>query len=404
MSGFTRQKSTREDIFNMSGIIQSRLESDFYKITMGQLAFFQFPNANVKYRFIDRNRIKFPSGFAEGIMEETRRYAELKGERSQFAWLAAKSPFLKPNYLEWLETYKIDPREVYFEQDDEGHLSGEIKGKWYRAIHWEVVLMAIISEMFFRNCVKDPLWKNRLINKASNLSKHGVSWLDFGTRRRFSFEVQSTVVEEHKKFEGFRGTSNPYLAYLNDLAPQGTYAHEFVQFMQAVYGVRSCNQMAMKHWVDEFGGQLGTMLPDTVTSEYFLKVLDVKYAKLFDGWRQDSGDPIAEGEKFLYAYRRLGINPKLKGMVPSDGLNDESLIKIADYFKDKYGWITGGIGTAVSNDCGHVPLNMVVKMWEADVGHGWWPVVKLSNSHGKHTGDSKWISHVKTELGIAEEM
>ena len=380
---------------------------DFYKLTMGQMVFNQFPEAIVSYEFTNRGKTRFPQGFANQLRMQIALMSDLQMTDMEFDFLK-KIRFLKPTYLEWLRHYRFNPSEVTVHENDCGEISIRVHGPWYRTIYWEVALMALIGEMYFDGTPKADDWVERIHRKADKLSKAGVNWIDFGTRRRFSGEVQDQVVNVMRTYKGFRGTSNPFLAMKYGVKVQGTVAHEAFMGMQAKYGIRMANQMTLDHWAEEFNGDLGIMLPDTLTTDVFLKTLTKRDAKLFDGSRLDSGDMIVAGEKHILKYKQLDVDPMDKILVPSDGLNDDEAIRIHRHFEGKVKGTTAGIGTFLSNDVftleqkaeGFKPLNMVIKMADADFGFGAIKVVKLSDVPGKYTGDPTQIEHVKRELGI----
>ena len=127
-----------------------------------------------------------------------------------------------------------------------------------------------------------------------------------------------------------------------------------------------------------------------------------KFAKLFDGVRHDSGDPIEFTEKTIAHYEKNGINPLFKYIIFSDGLNLEKVAEITAACKGKIG-ISFGIGTNLTNDVGVKPMNIVMKLIAAQSVNGEWiPTVKLSDEHGKYTGDPKMIELAKEFLRIKD--
>jgi nicotinate phosphoribosyltransferase len=200
-------------------------------------------------------------------------------------------------------------------------------------------------------------------------------------------------------YEGFLGTSNVHFAHKYGVPAHGTYAHESVMAMQALYGPRLANKMWMKHWSDHFEGLLGTALTDTFTTDVFLRDFGPAEARLFDGVRQDSGDPEKWGDKMLSHYDKLNIPVNNKRFVFSDGLDTDSYIELDKSFRPSCQPI-GGIGTHFTNDVGVKPLNIVIKLATADFGQGPIDVVKLSDNEGKHTGNKFAIEMVTVELGI----
>lgn len=382
-------------------IIKSILDTDLYKLTMQEVVFHDFPFVMAEYTFINRNNTPFPEGFDEELRKQIQFLSYLKLTSDEIVYLKS-IPYLRPTYIEWLSGYKFNPDEVIVNQKH-SNLNIQICGPWYRTILFEVPLMAIISELYFKmtDQVASNDWKERIVKTATNLSQAECHWIDFGTRRRFSYEVQDEVVKTMKQFNGFLGTSNPHFAHKYSVVPNGTFAHEYVQGISGIYGVKMANTIAMKHWADHFNGNLGVALTDTFTTKVFLNDFSKYEASLFDGVRQDSGDPIQWGNDVISHYNKLGVSTQNKKLVFSDALNDEKYIKIDKCFRD-IAKPVGGIGTFISNNVGVVPLNMVIKLRyiRKTPNSPEVEVVKLSDNIGKHTGSIEAIRHVQTELGM----
>lgn len=406
-------------------LITSILTTDTYKLTMSSLAFHDFPFAKVTYTFINRSKTQFPEGFDKELINQLEMVAELALTKSEFEWMNTIR-FLRPTFIEWFRGYHYNPQEVQIKQEG-GALQITIAGPWYRAIHWEVLLMALISELYFTllGVQKAPDWEERIVKKAELLVAAGAFYSDFGTRRRFSGEVQDKVVEIFKGRPGFLGTSNPHLAHKHGVTAVGTFAHELINFMSAAYSLRLANSKGTEHWSNHFGGDLGIALTDTYTTDVFLRDFDMFSAKLYDGVRHDSNDPYVWGEKMLAHYEKLGIPAKQKRLIFSDNLKlapaDQKMVG------DSYNYIalhkhfqgrcqpSGGIGTFFTNDVqptsldgapinpAFKPISMVIKLATVQPRRGsdFIPVVKLSDVPTKHTGTAEVIQHVKRELGIA---
>jgi len=368
---------------------------------MASVVFHDFPNAIVTYKFILRSKVDFPANFAAELEYQIGLLSKLQMTDAEATWFKAKVPYHRPTYIEWFRGYRMDPNEVTVKQTG-GKLEIIIKGYWYRVIFWEVKLMAIISELYFR-LTGQPAngdWKMRIYEKAKKLSDSGSHWIDFGSRRRHSYEIQDMVVQIMEGFQGFLGTSNPHLAMKYGVSPHGTYAHECIMAMSALYGARIADKMWRKHWSEHFKGNVGVALTDTFTSEVFWRDFDTYDARLFDGCRQDSGDEYEWGNRALAQYKKLGILASNKRMVFSNNLNTDKYISIDRYFR-QFAQPCGGIGTHFTNDVNVVPLNMVIKLTTADFGHGPIDVVKLSDDVGKHTGNPEAIAQVKFELKLS---
>lgn len=379
--------------------LTSFLDEDFYKFAMGQLVFHDFPTVIATYEFINRGKTVFPPGFDKALNHQLELMATLSLTYEESEYLKG-IPGIRPTYVEWLQGYRFDPSEVVVNQTD-GELFVHIQGPWYRTIFWEVRLMAVISELYFRMTEqkKSSDWVDRLGKKTVNLIDNNCVWADFGTRRRFSHHVQDVVVDHMSGSAGFLGTSNVDMARWNGVKPIGTSAHEMIMGLSALYGPRMANRMYMQHWLTHFQGLNGIVLTDTFTTEVFLRDFNSLYARAFDGVRQDSGDPYKWAELMLSHYNKLGIDPKSKTFVFSDGLDDTKLVELTHRFSPTVK-VVGGIGTYLSNDVGPKALNMVIKMTSADFGTGPVDVVKISDTPGKHTGKENAIKQVKNELRI----
>jgi nicotinate phosphoribosyltransferase len=388
-------------------IAHSILDNDFYKFTMQHAVIKLFPKAKAKYSFINRGEHVFPKGFDNALREAILQMASLKLSKKEKAYLAATCPYLDPTYLDFLQGYRYDPEEVNIEQID-GQLEVKISGYWYRTIMWEVPILYLICELYYKLTNQKRITDSEVSliakDKIEKYRKLGITIADFGTRRRHSYEVQRLTVEALQEFgkDTFIGTSNVHLAMLFDTKPIGTHAHEWFMFHGAKYGFKMANLLGLEHWSDIYRGDLGIALSDTYTSKVFFSQFDKKFTKLFDGVRHDSGDPIEFTKQTIAHYEGFGIDPLSKTIIFSDGLNFEKIENIVHYSKGKIG-ISFGVGTNFTNDVGLEPMNVVLKMTDALPDDGeWTPVVKLSDEKNKYTGTAEAITLAKTVLGIKE--
>jgi nicotinate phosphoribosyltransferase len=392
-----------------SPIITSLLDDDLYKMTMGAVVFHNFPNAQVTYEFFNRGKTHFPSGFAAQLRKQIQYLSALTFADDEIDYLKSLNRF-KDNYIEFLRHFQLDPNEVNVTQLDSGELKIFIKGSWYRTIFWEVKLMAIISELYFRmagtEMSKD--WADRIVDKSIELQAAGCKWSDFGTRRRRSFEVQNRVVATMKYYTGFLGTSNIHLAKKFGVTPIGTSAHEAVMAMAVLVGYENANNAWLNYWADYYDGELGIALPDTFTTEVFLRNFNGRLTRQWDGLRQDSGEPEAFADKVIKHYAKHHVSTRDKKLVFSDNLNTKKGILLHVKYNGLFN-VMLGIGTNFTNDtfsdeqkaAGIKPLNMVIKITSANFGQGWLPTVKLSDDLGKNMGNMTLINSVKGRLNIA---
>ena len=386
----------------------STFDDDLYKINMQAAVFQLYPKAQVRYRYINRGGTKFPRGFDRALRTILDNYKTLEAPKHGRDYLETYASYLSPAFLDYLMRYRLNPNEVGVTQNGED-LSIDIEGYWYSAIRWEIILMSTISELFFQMTGQladiDIKRLNTADKKTVTLGSYAINHADFGTRRRLSFENHALVVKTLKNYGGkyFVGSSNVHLAMENDIKPIGTQAHEWFMFHAAKYGYRMAHEMAMEAWVKVFDGDLGIVLPDTFGTKVFLESFTMKFAKLYDGGRQDSGDYKEFTDLLVDHYKKLRIDPMTKTIVYSDGIDSlEKSIEIGTYARKKIGISSLGIGTWFTNDVGLIPLNQVIKMVEAKPVNlnRWVPTIKLSDSPGKSTGDEGEREIAKRTFGL----
>jgi nicotinate phosphoribosyltransferase len=385
--------------------LPSMLDNDFYKFTMQQGVIRLFPGAKARYQFINRGKHSFPPGFGQALRNAVDALAGLQLSREEKRFLQVTCPYLNPLYLDFLEGYRYNPEEVHIQQHND-ELQVHIEGLWYRTILWEVPIMSLICELYYRLNNVERISNEEVIQrtreKIERYHSLGVTVAEFGTRRRHSYEVHRHVVQALKQYGtgSFVGTSNVHMAMINQTKPIGTHAHEWFMFHAARYGFKMANALGLEHWVQVYRGDLGIALSDTYTTEVFFKQFDKMFSKLFDGVRHDSSDPLMFADKVINHYQRLGIDPKSKTIIFSDALNYEKVARIAEHCRDRIG-MSFGIGTNLTNDVGPQAMNIVVKMTEAHPQDGeWTEVIKLSDEHGKYTGSENMIALAKTILNI----
>jgi nicotinate phosphoribosyltransferase len=373
-------------------IINSILDTDWYKITMAQVVYFHFPDWQVKYKFVNRDKKnKFSKEFVKELRNQINSLSIITLDCIEIDWLKEQE-VIYPEFLEWLKKYKFNPQEVKISLTDDNDLDISIEGTWLRTIFWEVPLLAIISELYYdiNKCVLDEEKFDNLCNiKAKTTEKFKLAIADFGTRRRFSFTTQEILLNNMDINNSlFLGTSNAYFAMMYDIKVVGTYAHEAPMAMQTV-SLTNGDYIWYNLWRNIYGKKYSVALSDTLTTDYFLKNMPILEMKLMDGIRQDSGDPIEIGNKIINRWKELNIDPKLKTIVFSDDLNLVKAKLISDTFKDTTNTIFG-IGTYLTNQCGYQPLNMVIKLDEVNNKK----VVKISDTINKHTGNKAVIEEI----------
>jgi nicotinate phosphoribosyltransferase len=393
-------------------IIRSLLDTDLYKFTMMQVVLHHFPGAHVEYRFKCRNGNVDLTPYVEEIREEIRGLCSLRFVAAELDYLRGFR-FMKSDFVDLLGLFQLDDRfvDVSPRADSPTEIDISIKGPWLHTILFEVPVLAIVSEVYNRNNVKEPDFaegRRRLQAKmelANGVKEPDFRIADYGTRRRFSRIWHEEVIRTLKSGlkAKFVGTSNVDLAMREGLTPLGTMAHEYLQACQAV-GPRliDSQHFAFEVWAKEYRGDLGIALSDVAGMDAFLRDFDLYFCKLFDGVRHDSGDPFEWGEKLIAHYRRMRIDPKTKTMVFSDQLNMPLAIRLFNHFKDRSS-LAFGIGTNLTNDLGYEPLQIVIKMTRCN-GQ---PVAKISDEPSKTMDyDPSYVAYLREvfQVPLKEEV
>lgn len=385
-------------------IIESLLDTDIYKYSMMQAVLHQFPGAEVEYQFKCRSEGVDLRPIRQELEREIEHLCALKLGPEELDYLSSLR-YMKPDFIEFLRLFHLQSRFLDIDEDDD-QLSVTIRGPWLHTILFEVPLLAIISELYSRHNWPDhPLdeGRRRLREKIEQVRAldrpDEFVFADFGTRRRYSRGWHDEVVATFARDipASFRGTSNVRLAKELGLVPIGTMAHEFIQACQAL-GPRlaETQRFAFEVWAREYRGDLGIALSDTYSLDAFLRDFDMYFCKLFDGARQDSGDPMEWGEAMVEHYRKNRVDPKSRNLIFSDSLDIPRAAEIWQRFRDRIN-VSFGIGTNLTHDVGVKPINIVIKMTECN-GQ---PVVKLSDSPGKVVStDQHYLAWVRQAFDV----
>lgn len=385
-------------------IIESLLDTDLYKFTMMQCVLHQFPGASVEYRFRCRNEGVDLRPYIDEIKAEVDHLCTLRFKDDELEYLRSLR-FIKDDFVEFLSLFQLKRKYIDISEKD-GQLAITIKGPWLHTILFEIPVLAIVNETYFMHIAPNldkTEGRKRLDAKIQMIENEPdrslISISDFGTRRRFSRQWQKEVLEILKARlpHEFAGTSNVLYAKELNLIPMGTMAHEYLQACQALGPrLRDSQTYAFEMWAKEYRGDLGIALTDVYGIEPFLKDFDMYFCKLFDGVRQDSGDPESWGERMIEHYKANRCDPRTKTFIFSDSLTFERLIKLFRRFKGrvKLGF---GVGTNLTNDLGPEPLNIVIKMVRAN-GQ---PVAKISDTPGKSLcDDPSYLAYLKQVFGM----
>ena len=394
-------------------IISSLLDNDFYSFTQQQAILHQFPAVDVEYKFRCRNEAHLVPHI-ERIKAEIDALCTLTFTNEELDYLK-KIPFIKSNYIDFLKNFRLqrDYVKVYAEGEK---LCIDIKGNWFQTVLFEVPILAIVNEAYFdgERILKEGYERPRVPKEGYDRfrqkvdlvqeynGKHGqrFKFADFGTRRRLSGHWQELIVQRLAKElpDNFIGSSNVFLAMKYGVKPIGTMSHQWIMCGQGLPNVRisESQRFMLDAWVNEYRGDLGIALSDTLGFDAFLRDFDPFFAKLYDGCRHDSGDPFTWCEKLIAHYRKLKIDPKTKAAVFSDGLTFPLALDLCSEFWSRI-QTSFGIGTNLTNDCGYEPLQIVIKITKVN-NH---PVAKVSDSAGKGMCDDEgYLKYLKNVFKI----
>lgn len=389
----------------LNQIINSLLETDLYKFSMGQVIYHQFSDYKTTWSFKCRNEdVFFTPEMVDEIKEQIKAYCELSFTEEELQYLD-KIKWLKGSYVDFLRLWRPNYNDFVITTDAECGLSIEAGGTWLNTSMYEIPTLAIVNEVYFR--MKHDY--HDLFKQFEQKLDEKIGWLEsgkycisafseFGIRRRLSSEAQELAVKKLSTANlcnsKFVGTSNVYLAKKYNLLPVGTMAHEYIMCVgqgNHKHNPAYSNWYALDAWVKEYGILNGTALTDTITTDCFLEDFQLTYATLFSGVRHDSGDPFVWGDKMIAHYESLDINPKNKTLLFSDSLDFERADRIFKYFSGRIN-VAFGIGTYISNDTEVEPLNIVMKTTKCNG----MDVAKISDVVGKGMcKNEEYVDYIK---------
>ena len=389
-------------------IVDSLLDTDLYKFNMDQVIFHKHTDLSGEYYFKCRTPgVRFTPEMHREIDAQIGHLCSLRFTNEELDYLRSIR-FIKSDYVEFLRLWRPIRDYVTTSLSDDGELSIVVRGPLFSAMQFEIFLLEIVNEVYFRmNYDYGRLLasaQERLDQKIAdfNAGKYTFNFAEFGCRRRLSREWEDEMVRRFtRETKNCIGTSNVYLAMKYNLTPIGTYAHEFVQMYQGIDSIPLAytNHCAMNDWYDEYQGDNGTALTDTITTDLFLLDFNRANSNNYTGVRHDSGDPYAWGEKMIAHYKKYGIDPKTKLLLFSDSLEFDRAQALYDYFKDRTK-VSFGIGTFCSNDTTEKALNIVIKLQYVN-GR---PVAKLSDDPGKAMcRDEAYLDYLKASVAFRIE-
>ncbi|CZT25382.1 related to nicotinate phosphoribosyltransferase [Ramularia collo-cygni] len=429
----------------------SLLDTDLYKLTMQCAVLKYFPDAHVRYQFTNRTpHMRFTREAFEWLETQINKLENIQVTAAEIEWLRKTCPYLTPTYLDYLSTLRLHPSsqvEATFtpitsdskDPDALGDVILSVSGVWVETILYEIPLLALTSEAYFKFVDRDWNHDGQLAQakeKGERLLESGCVFSEFGSRRRRDYKTHAMIIEglmqakEEAETNGrgwkgkFTGTSNVHLAMKYGVNPTGTVAHEWFMGIAAItQDYASANELALQYWIGTFGrGVLGIALTDTFGTPSFLKAFaqpapksgttedvvngrDPTYAQIFTGVRQDSGDPVEYVKMISQFYDAQGIKDP-KTVIFSDSLNIARCIQYKEATEAVGLTPAFGVGTFFTNDFvtlstkeKSVPLNIVIKLCEANGNSA----IKLSDDTGKNMGNDELMRSVKAQVGYEEK-
>lgn len=352
-------------------LITSLLDTDLHKFSMMQVVLHHFPAAQVEYRFRCWTQGVDLRPFVAEIRDEVHHLCQLRFTEDELAYLR-QLRFLKSDFIDFLGLFHLPEYCVSIEPGEgPGGIDIRIKGAWLHTLLFEIPVLAIVNEVYFRHNGALPSWdegRQRLRAKIdlvrNDPGARNLRVADYGTRRRFSKqwhqEVVATLIEQLGG--NFAGTSNVYFAKQHGITPLGTMGHEYLLACQALGPrLRDSQVFALETWAKEYRGDLGIALSGVYGLDAFLRDFDMYFCKLFDGAQHASGDPYVWGERLLEHYQSNRVDPRSKTLVFSDGLTFPLALELSRRFASRCN-VAFGIGTNLTNDLGYEPLEIVLEL------------------------------------------
>jgi len=273
------------------------ISRDLYKLTMQCCVLKYFPDVQVKYLYTNRTpAMKFSRASIRWLRSQIDKLANITLSPEELEYLRKTCAYLNEPYLRYMETFHLNPgKQVHLSfrpisdtgsDSDLGDIDLQIAGLWVETIPYEIPLLALISECYFRFMDRD--WNHdgqfeRAKDKGLKLLEDGCIFSEFGSRRRRDYRTQDLVIQglkaaqEEASQKGWKGklsgTSNVHFAMKHDLPPVGTVAHEWYMGIAAITGdYENANEASLRLWVGTFGeGVLDVALTDTFGTPNFLK-------------------------------------------------------------------------------------------------------------------------------------
>src|SRR5512147_358193 len=209
-------------------IVESLLDTDLYKFTMMQVVLHHFPGAQVEYVFKCRTEGVDLGPYVDEIRAGVADLCKMQFRDEELDYLR-RLRFMKSDFVDFLGLFHFN--EKYIEVKRVAGAPGleiSIHGPWLHTIMYEIPVLAIVSEVYFRRTQPRPdlaEGRRRLQAKIAQVRALEPGFVfrisDYGTRRRFSRDWHDEVIATFKREipERFAGTSNVWLAMKHGVTP-----------------------------------------------------------------------------------------------------------------------------------------------------------------------------------------
>ena len=181
-------------------IVLSLLDTDLYKFNMDQVIFHKHTDLNGEYHFKCRNEdVRFTREMLEEIDDQIDFLCNLRFTREELDYLRSIR-FIKNDYVEFLRLWHPIREYVTTGLSEDGTLSVVVKGPLFSAMQFEIYLLEIINEVYFRMSFDYEVLRasaGERLNQKLEAFKNGTytfRFAEFGCRRRLSREWEDVVV------------------------------------------------------------------------------------------------------------------------------------------------------------------------------------------------------------------
>ena len=181
-------------------IVVSLLDTDLYKFNMNQVIFHKHTDLNGEYCFKCRNDgIRFTPEMLAEINDQIDHLCSLRFAKDELDYLRSIR-FIKNDYVEFLRLWHPIREYVSTGLSEEGELSFVVNGPLFSAMQFEIYLLEIINEVYFRMSYDYEQLRRSAQERLDAKIKafqdgiYTFRYAEFGCRRRLSREWENVVI------------------------------------------------------------------------------------------------------------------------------------------------------------------------------------------------------------------